>query len=119
LRSEIRDFENEKKTKMKTIIVTLVSIEVEMQQLQLWSEQRPSDTALASTQPFCIDTLTLPEWIQFILLDRLRSMIDQSIALPKQCGVAPIAQEYFKHSELGGQQLTALLEQLDRQLGAQ
>ena len=104
---------------MKTITATLVSIEAEMQQLQLWNEQRPSDAALASTQPFCIDTLTLPEWIQFILLDRLRSMIDQSIALPNQCGVTPIAQEYFKHSELDGMRLTTLLEQLDQQLSAQ
>lgn len=104
---------------MKVITATLVSIEAEMQQLQLWSIQRPSDAALASTQPFCIDTLTLPEWIQFILLDRLGSMIEQSIALPTQCGVAPIAQEYFKHSELSGEQLIALLEQLDRQLSTQ
>jgi uncharacterized protein YqcC (DUF446 family) len=31
----------------------------------------PSTEALASDQPFCVDTLTLPRWLQFIFLPTL------------------------------------------------
>lgn len=103
---------------MKNIISTLAAIETEMQQLQLWDDQRPSDSDLASTQPFCIDTLTLPQWIQFILIERLTQMIEQKIALPTQSGTAAIAEEYFKPTQTG-ENLIALLKQLDRQLSNQ
>ena len=101
---------------MHPVLPILSAIEQELLSLQLWSEQRPSDEALASTQPFCIDTLTLPQWIQFVLIDRLRAMIEQESELPKQCGVTPIAEEYFKHSSVHADQLLALLGQLDEQL---
>ncbi len=104
---------------MKTVLTILSAIETELKASQLWSEERPSDEALASTQPFCIDTLTLPQWIQFILLERLRTMIEQQQPLPTQCGVEAIAEEYFKHSPISGETLVKLLAQLDEQLNRQ
>jgi uncharacterized protein YqcC (DUF446 family) len=101
---------------MKTVLTILSAIEAELKVSQLWSAQRPSDEALASTQPFCLDTLTLPQWIQFILLERLRMMIEQQYPLPTQCGVEAIAEEYFKHSQTSGDALIELLRQLDEQL---
>ena len=101
---------------MHPVLPILTAIEQELLSLQLWSEQRPSDEALGSTQPFCIDTLTLPQWIQFVLIERLRHMIDAQLPLPHQCGVAPIAEEFFKPASLDSRHLIELLEQLDQQL---
>lgn len=98
---------------MKTILDILDDIEAELRHLELWSQQRPSDSDLASTQPFCIDTLNLPQWIQFVLLERLRMMIERNQSLPTQCGVEAIAEEYFKNSEIGGENLTKHLHKLD------
>ncbi len=100
---------------MKAVLTILSDIECEMKTTQLWSEQRPTDAALSSSQPFCIDTLTLPQWIQFVLLERLKQMIARDMPLPAQCGVAPIAEEYFRPSN-NGQRLIALLNELDQTL---
>lgn len=100
---------------MKAVLTILSDIEREMKTTQLWSEQRPTDEALSSSQPFCIDTLTLPQWIQFVLLERLKQMIARDMPLPAQCGVAPIAEEYFRPSN-NGQRLIALLNELDQTL---
>lgn len=103
---------------MQTLLDALVTIEQELIELQLWSHQRPSDAALNSTQPFCIDTLNLPQWLQFILLERLRLMIQAGQTLPRQSGVAPIAEQYFAHSSVNGERLIGLLEQLDALLSS-
>ena len=101
---------------MRPVLSILTAIEKELIALQQWSDQRPSEQALASTQPFCIDTLTLPQWIQFVLIERLRHMIDTQLPLPRQCGVAPLAEEFFKPTSLDSDRLIELLEQLDNQL---
>ncbi|MAZ89174.1 MAG: pseudouridine synthase [Cellvibrionaceae bacterium] len=103
---------------MTAVLSILSAIETELKSTQLWSEQRPSDEALASSQPFCIDTLTLPQWIQFVLLERLKHMIKLDTPLPAQCGVAPMAEEYFKPTN-DGQRLIALLNELDQVLSRQ
>ncbi len=38
----------------------LIDIESELRKLGLWSQIPPTEQALASDQPFCVDTLTLP-----------------------------------------------------------
>jgi uncharacterized protein YqcC (DUF446 family) len=52
--------------------------------------------ALSSIEPFCVDTLTLPQWLQFIFIPRLRSLMAEGQALPERCEVLPMAEEYFK-----------------------
>ena len=50
---------------MRTEIAeVLIDIEAQLRQLGLWDKIPPSTEALASTQPFCVDTLTLPQWLQ-------------------------------------------------------
>ncbi|MGI9295041.1 MAG: YqcC family protein [Pseudomonadales bacterium] len=73
----------------------LFDLEAELRILQLWSDKTPSAVALASTQPFCYDTLTLPEWLQFVFLPRLKTLLDKGGELPSACGIAPMAEEYF------------------------
>ena len=44
--------------------------------LPLWEKVSPSAAALASDEPFCIDTLTFPQWLQFIFLPTLYRMLE-------------------------------------------
>lgn len=91
----------------------LIDIEGELRRLGLWSQIPPAEKALASDQPFCIDTLTLPQWLQFIFLPTLYRLIESNQALPQRCGVAPMAEEYFKGSELATETLITKLHQID------
>lgn len=90
-----------------------LAIEAEMRRLELWSARRPSDWALASTQPFCIDTLSFPEWLQFIFLDRIQVIVEYRGSFPASSSIAPMAEEYFRDTEDRASRLIELLAQLD------
>ena len=102
---------------MKTQVAELlIDIEAELRQLGLWERQAPPAEALASEQPFCIDTLTLPQWFQFIFLPRLYRLLEQDAALPDRCGIAPLAEEYFRGTGLASAGLEQTLLRMDEVL---
>lgn len=101
------------------VITQLVELEAELKQLELWSFESPTAEALASTQPFCIDTLSLPQWLQFVFLPRMYQLVDQQAPLPRQCGIAPMAEEYFKSINLSAEQIIERLQYVDVVLSKQ
>ncbi|MGM0571437.1 YqcC family protein [Marinobacter sp.] len=92
----------------------LLSIEAEMRRIEVWSSEPPSDEALASTQPFCIDTLAFTEWLQFVFLARMKVIVEQGHGLPDVSGIAPMAEEYFRARPESGERLVRELEAIDR-----
>lgn len=102
--------------RIPTLRRLLQEIEAELQSLQEWRDAPPPAAALASREPFCVDTLSLPEWLQFIFLPRLHQLLDHAQPLPNQCGIAPMAEEYFRHSTKNGKSLVALLNRIDQTL---
>ena len=92
---------------------TLIDIEKELRELRLWESELPSEEALASTQPFAIDTLNFPQWLQFIFIARLYAMIDARLPLPNVSGVAPMAEQYFHVLSLNSAPLISHLHKID------
>lgn len=93
----------------------LLELEAELRRLDLWQAAPPSPGALASTEPFCVDTLTLPQWLQFVFIPRMAQLVETGKPLPRECGIAPVAEEYFRERS-GGGQLLALLRDIDARL---
>ena len=91
----------------------LLDIESELRQLDLWQKTSPSAAAIASTQPFAVDTLTLSQWLQFVFLPTLYQRIELNQTLPQRCGIAPMAQEYYRGSNLATAPLLQALRQID------
>jgi len=91
----------------------LIDIEAQLRQLGQWDKIPPSTEALASSQPFCVDTLTLPQWLQFIFLPTLYQMLENEQALPERCGIAPMAEEFFRGSGLATNELVSALLRMD------
>jgi len=91
----------------------LIDIEAQLRQLGQWDKIPPSTEALASSQPFCVDTLTLPQWLQFIFLPTLYEMLENEQALPERCGIAPMAEEFFRGSGLATNELVSALLRMD------
>lgn len=96
----------------------LIDIEVQLRQLNQWQVGRPSAAALNSHEPFCIDTLSFPQWLQFVFLVRMHKLLEQQQPLPDSCSIAPMASEYFNKTGLGAVTLIATVEKLDRLLSA-
>lgn len=102
------------------ICLALKELERELYSLDLWSLQAPSRVQLASTQPFCVDTMAFEQWLQWVFIPRLRLLADQGLALPGGCQVAPMGEQALRH--LGRRQadlltLLARIDQLAEDLG--
>jgi len=98
------------------VAAVLIDIEAELRRLDLWQQRTPPAAAFESHQPFCFDTLTLPQWLQFVFLPTLYDMLEQERPLPSECGVAPMAEEYFRGARLHTQPLIDALRTVDRLL---
>ena len=96
----------------------LIDVEAELRRLALWETAAPDPGALASRQPFCIDTLSFPQWLQFVFLPRMHALIDEDQPLPAKCAVAPMAELYFAGLPLGATRMIAALAELDRVIEA-
>ena len=83
------------------IAEVMIDIEAQLRQLGQWDKVAPSAHALASDQPFCVDTLTLPQWLQFVLLPTLYGMLEEGQTLPERCGIAPMAEGRLLRPGLG------------------
>lgn len=95
----------------------LLLIERQLRQLGLWAQQAPSAEALASQQPFCVDSLAFEEWLQWIFLPRLKSMLEANAPLPTASGIAAMAEQVFVGRALDVKGLIAALEEFDRLIG--
>ncbi len=96
-----------------SVAAVLMDVETELRRLQLWEAEMIAEEALASTEPFAIDTMTFPQWLQFMLLPRLYALIEQQQDLPSYCSVAPMAEEYFSVLNLHSVPLIAHLKKID------
>jgi uncharacterized protein YqcC (DUF446 family) len=94
----------------------LLDIECELRRARLWQEETPSDEALASEQPFALDTLTFHQWLQFILLPRMHHLVQERLPLPTACAISPMAEEVYKQELVLMQPLLQHLQRLDDQL---
>lgn len=65
----------------------LLEIEAELRRKQLWEDETPSLKALNSTTPFCADTLYYHQWLQWLLIPRMKEILEQSLPLPQQCDI--------------------------------
>ncbi|HQY71980.1 MAG TPA: YqcC family protein [Pseudomonadales bacterium] len=88
-----------------------MDLEAVLRSRLLWDAGEPSPEALASTQPFCIDTLDFPQWLQFVFLPRMQALLDADLPLPAQCAVAEMAEMHFGAAEAAD--VIALLREID------
>ncbi len=99
--------------KISTIGAYLIDIEADLRQLRLWQSETPDSAALASTEPFCFDTLALPQWLQFVFIPRMYELLESGANLPASCAITPMAEEYFSGSDLFVRPLLVHLASLD------
>lgn len=100
----------------RLVVQRLLEVEYELRRLEYWDSEPPPPRALASTQPFAVDTLSFPQWLQFIFIPRMLELVEQSRPLPGNCHVAPMAEEYFRPLPENTARLEAQLREIDRLL---
>lgn len=74
----------------------------ELKQTGQWSSVDLSAAAYNSQQPFCLDTMSFSQWLQFVFIPRMQSLLDSNSELPqlpRGQGISPMAEEYFARQE--------------------
>ena len=104
-------------TDRQQVAIQLGLIKTELERLHLWQTTPPPTQALQSTEPFCIDTLDLNQWLQWILLPRMQALLDGALPLPGNCHIHPIAEHNFNGMVQDCGRLLTAIETLDRALG--
>lgn len=67
----------------------------ELRHQGLWTDEPPSVEALGSHEPFCVDTMPLENWLQFIFIPRMEAILDADGPLPGQCIIRTYAEEHY------------------------
>jgi|SRR5690554_1917605 len=101
------------------LALALQQIEFELRALRWWEQPPPDAQALASTQPFCVDTLNFAQWLQWVLLPRMQHLLQQQLPLPERCAVAAMAEMVYQDMAEQTSDLRRALEQLDSLFGTQ
>jgi len=95
----------------------LLLIERELRSLGWWAEVSPSDDALASQAPFCVDTLAFEQWLQWIFLPRMKIILENDLELPHASGIRAMAEEAYRERLTEAGRLLDALEAFDRLIG--
>lgn len=95
----------------------LHSLVLELKRLGEWQATPPSPAQLASQWPFCVDTLTFYQWLQWVFVIKIQGLIDHEQPLPLVCAIAPAAAEVIKLSD-NTAHLLALIAALDAAISA-
>ena len=66
-------------------------IESELRSLGVWQSEPPAPAAFQSKRAFFGDTMSFYQWLQFVLLARVRAVIEQHGAFPPKSSVGAYA----------------------------
>jgi len=88
--------------RLPAVAQQLLLIERELRMQGLWSSTAPTAQALASCEPFCVDTLPLEQWLQWIFLPRMKAIIEDDQPLPAVSGIHAMAEMVYGEVRLGG-----------------
>ena len=92
----------------------LQRLENELRQLGWWSDVAPGADALQSNAPFCHDSMTFDQWLQWVFIPRIQEILQQKKPLPDNCAIAPMAEiAWAKEPSAAVAGLTQLLFKID------
>lgn len=95
----------------------LLLIERELRVQGWWADAPPSAQALASQEPFCVDSMAFEQWLQWIFLPRMKALLESGAALPSVSGIQPMAEQVFGERSIKARALIALLGEFDQLIG--
>ncbi len=81
---------------MENIKDILIKLEQALRAQGQWQPEPPPQQALASQLPFCYDTLEFNQWLQWVFLPRLNTLVEANAALPSESAIYEYAEEVYQ-----------------------
>jgi uncharacterized protein YqcC (DUF446 family) len=105
---------HEEHTRREALCVVIDRIEETMRRADAWDEEPPAQQLLRSKQPFCYDTLTFLQWVQWQMIPRMRQILDNHEELPESSAILPYAEEFVPGAvDADARELLHLIERFD------
>lgn len=95
------------------IAEVLLEVEGTLRSHGRWDTDQPAEHALSSDQPFCMDTLRFEQWLQWILLPRMKTILENSKPLPTRSGIHVYAESCFRNTDPPRSSLLQLIKRFD------
>ena len=73
----------------------LLLIEHELRTQGLWSDKVPTEHDLSSLEPFSVDRLDFEQWVQWIFLPKMKTIVERGQPLPSVSGIWHMAEHVF------------------------
>jgi uncharacterized protein YqcC (DUF446 family) len=90
----------------------ILGIETEMKRIGYWSLEPLPEEAYDFRQAFAMDTMAFSQWLQFILIPNVRSIIDQKGDFPSESMVGVQSVREF-NGDANASHLVSLLGEFD------
>lgn len=97
----------------RDIADVILDVEANLRACGKWLKNQPTKGALASNCPFCADTLSLEQWLQWIFLPRMKQILESQQPLPANSGIFEYAKEALPASDPAARRLLVLLKRFD------
>ena len=91
----------------------LMDVEATLRSSGRWEVLRPPEGALLSPEPFCIDTLSFEQWLQWIFLPRMKRILEFNQPLPAKSGIFVYAQQQLRKEDPPAGKLLTLIKRFD------
>jgi len=100
-------------TRREALGVVIDGLESTLRAADEWEDQPPPQRLLSSSQPFCYDTLTFQQWLQWQMIPRMRHILENYEELPESSAILPYAEEFVPQGAEHGRELLRLIERFD------
>lgn len=73
----------------KLLYKLLVLLEIRLKKTGDWQVDLPTPEAFTSQEPFCVDTMSMEQWLKHIFIPRMQALLDADAPLPEACALSP------------------------------
>ncbi|WP_447555950.1 YqcC family protein [Vreelandella sp. EE22] len=92
----------------------LVELEAAMKAADLWRMPAPDPQAFESREPFCVDTMSLLQWVRYVFVARLNALVDAQAPMPAKCEVAPAVAVYLQQEKVRANHQLLVVKAVER-----
>lgn len=92
------------------LAAALRELEATLRATDQWRMAKPDPIAFESIEPFCADTMALPQWLRFVFIVRLETLVEARAPMPAKCDVAPAVEAWLAQSGVGGVERLMLIQ---------
>ncbi|HLP44106.1 MAG TPA: YqcC family protein [Candidatus Nanoarchaeia archaeon] len=73
----------------------ILQIESEMKKLGMWQDEPLPESAFTCKEAFCADSMTFPQWLQFVLIPQVQAVLAGEGVFPEKSELGIYAGQQF------------------------